>query len=68
MSRLLSLVLLLTGLVLIVASAGDGLSPGTMLKRFFSGLPTDRSIWFLLAGAISAVIGAKGLFGRSKRT
>jgi len=65
-NKLLSLVFLIGGIVLIVYGVHASNSVGSDFSRFFSGAPTDKSIWLLLAGAVLAAIGAGGLLRGSK--
>ncbi len=57
----LSIVLLVAAVVLLVYGfqAADSLS--SSFSRFFSGTPTDRSIWLILGGAACAIVGLVGL-------
>lgn len=61
MNRTLSLALLVIGIILIIAglSAADSIS--SSFSRFFTGNPTDRSMWLLLGGVVAAIIGVVGL-------
>jgi hypothetical protein len=61
MSRLLSLVLLITGIVLLVYSLNASESIGSDISRFFTGSPTDKTIWLLIGGAVCSAVGAGGL-------
>ena len=66
MNRLLSLVLLCGGGILIIygISASDSIS--SSFSRFFTGSPTDKTIWLLIGGSISAGAGLVGLLRPSK--
>ncbi len=66
MNKTISLVFLAGGLILMTygISASDSLS--SALSRFFSGSPTDRTMWLLLGGIVAAVIGGTGLLRGSK--
>jgi hypothetical protein len=66
MNKILSIVLLAGGIVLIVYGVVASNSLGSDFSRFFTGAPTDKSIWLLVGGAIMAAIGAGGLLIRSK--
>jgi hypothetical protein len=69
MNRTISLALLVIGIALIVfgVMAMDSLSSD--LSRFFTGTPTDKSVWMLIAGIVAAVAGLSGvtLFGSSAK-
>lgn len=61
MNKALAIGLLAVGVVLIVlgANANDSLSSG--VSRFFTGSPTDKTVWLLAAGVVAAVAGLAGL-------
>jgi len=64
MNRLLSLVLLVIGAGLLIfgISAIDSFSSD--VSEFFTGSPTNRAIWLLIAGSVCLVV---GLFGLGRR-
>lgn len=66
MNRILSLIFLAGGVVLIVygVSASDSIS--SSFSRFFTGAPTDRTIWLLIGGIVAVGIGLTGLLRGSK--
>jgi len=66
MNKILSIVLLVAGIVLIVFGVGASNSLGSDFSRFFTGAPTEKSIWLLIGGSIVAAVGAGGLLIRSK--
>ena len=61
MNKVISLALLVGGIILVVygLNASDSLS--SSFSRFFTGSPTDKSIWMLIGGTIAAVVGLAGL-------
>jgi hypothetical protein len=61
MNRILSLALLVGGVVLIVYGINASDSLGSDFSRFFTGSPTDKTIWLLLGGTVAAVLGVGGL-------
>lgn len=70
MQKVIGLVLVAVGVVLLVLgiSAADSLSSD--ISRFFTGEPTDRSIW-LLIGGVAAIVGGgvlAALPGRALKT
>jgi amino acid permease len=67
MNKLIFLVLLVGGIVLIVYGVIAADSLGSDLSRFFTGSPTDKTIWLLIVGALAAIVGAGGLL-RGGRT
>jgi len=57
MNRSLGLALLVAGIVLIVVGINASQSFASDVSRFFTGSPTNKSIWFLIAGVLAAIIG-----------
>lgn len=66
MNRLLSLILLSVGLVLVIYGFAALDSISSSFSRFFTGAPTDRTIWLLIGGLLLAGIGGGGLLRGSK--
>ena len=66
MNKPISLALLVGGIVLIIygASASDSLS--SSFSRFFTGNPTDKTMWLLIGGTVAAVVGLVGVLRGSK--
>ena len=61
MSRPISIILLIGGIVLLIYGAGASGSAGSSVSRAFTGAPTDKTIWLLLGGFAAAVLGVAGL-------
>ena len=61
MNRIISIALLIGGIVLIVAGLNASDSIGSSFSRFFTGNPTDKTIWLLIGGFVAAAVGAAGL-------
>jgi hypothetical protein len=61
MNKALSLALLAAGILLIIFGVSASNSFGSDVSRFFTGSPTDKSIWLLVGGAVAAVAGLVGL-------
>ena len=61
MSRVFGLALFVVGIVLLFMGIHASESVGSDFSRFFTGKPTDRSIWLMLSGLLSIVVGAGGL-------
>jgi len=61
MNKLISLAILAVGIVLAIYgfSASDSFSSD--VSRFFTGSPTDKTIWLLIGGIIAIIIGLAGL-------
>ena len=68
MNKPISLVLLVGGIILIVYGANASDSLGSDFSRFFTGSPTDKTIWLLIAGAAATIIGLSGLLFRGSKT
>ena len=58
MNRILGIVLLIVGLLLTIMGITESDSFSSEVSRFFTGSPTDRSIWLLVSGIASIVVGA----------
>ena len=67
MNRMLGIVLLAAGVVLIVFGANESKSFGSEISKFFTGNPTDRSMWLLLAGLVVAAVGLGMTFLPARR-
>ena len=57
MNKALGLALLAVGIVLMVLGISEADSIKSDFTRFFTGNPTDKSIWLLLGGVASLVVG-----------
>ena len=66
-NRLISLAVLAVGIVLVIygVSASDSFSSD--VSRFFTGSPTDKTMWLMIGGIVAVIIGSAGLFrGQTK--
>ena len=63
MNKLASLVFLIGGIILVTYGVSASKSLSSDFSRFFTGSPTDRTMWLLIGGLVAAVIGLGGLFG-----
>lgn len=54
----LGIVLVLIGVVLLVLGLAASESIGSSFSKFFTGEPTDRSIWLMIGGVVAVGIGA----------
>jgi divalent metal cation (Fe/Co/Zn/Cd) transporter len=61
MNKMVSLALIVVGVVLIVLGVLAMDSFSSDVSRFFTGTPTDKSVWMLIAGALSAIVGLSGV-------
>ena len=66
MNRLISLALLIGGIILIAYSVNASNSIGSGFSRLFTGSPTDKTIWLMIAGGLAAAVGLVGVFRGSK--
>jgi hypothetical protein len=66
MNKPISLALLVGGIILIIYGVSASDSVGSGVSRFFTGSPTDKTMWPLIGGAVAAVVGASGLLRGSK--
>jgi len=57
MNRPLGIALLAVGILLIVFGINASDSFGSDVSRFFTGKPTDKAIWLLVGGILSAGVG-----------
>lgn len=64
MNKALGLALVVAGVVLIIFGINASDSLGSDITRFFTGTPTDKSMWLLIGGVAAAVTGLV-LSGRS---
>ena len=66
MNKIISIVLLIGGVMLMIFGVQATNSFGSDVSRFFTGSPTDKAVWMLIAGAIVGVIGVVGVMRGSK--
>ena len=66
MNKILSLALLIGGVVLIIYGISASDSIGSDVSRFFTGSPTDKTIWLMIGGVVAVAIGGGGLATGSK--
>jgi len=70
MYRLFGAALVVLGVVLLVMGFSAADSIGSSFSRFFTGNPTDKSIWLMIGGIGCILLGAGGFIGfrgRSRR-
>jgi protein-S-isoprenylcysteine O-methyltransferase Ste14 len=63
----LGIVFVLVGVVLLVLGVAASESIASSFSKFFTGEPSDRSIWLMLGGIVAIGVGA-GLGWRGSRT
>ncbi|MDZ4197952.1 MAG: DUF3185 family protein, partial [Kiritimatiellia bacterium] len=57
MNKIISLALLVIGVVLIVYGVLAMDSFSSDVSRFFTGTPTDKTVWLLIGGIVAAIAG-----------
>jgi len=62
MNKVISILFLAAGVTLIVYGVHASDSPSSSLSRFFTGSPTNKTIWLLIGGFILALAGLFGWF------
>lgn len=65
MNKIVSLALLVGGVILIIIGVNATNSFSSDVSRFFTGSPTDKAVWMLIAGGVAAAL---GLFTMSRST
>lgn len=64
MSKPVSLILLVVGVVLIGWGLSAADSIGSQFSEFFTGTPTDETVWLIVGGVAAVVLGLFGLMRR----
>jgi succinate dehydrogenase/fumarate reductase cytochrome b subunit len=64
LQRIIGIVLLAGGVVFIVLGISASRSFGNQLSNFFTGHPTDTTLWYLVGGIAAAIVGLVLLLGR----
>ena len=62
MNKIISLAILAGGIVLVIYGVSASKSFSSDVSRFFTGSPTDKTMWLLIGGIVAIVIGLAGLF------
>jgi hypothetical protein len=58
MNKAIGIALLVVGIVLVVYGVNASDSVSSNVSRTFTGAPTNKTLWLLLGGAASAIVGA----------
>jgi hypothetical protein len=61
MIKAISLAMLAGGILVVAFGIDANNSAGSGISRFFTGSPTDRTMWMLVGGLVASVIGLAGL-------
>lgn len=68
MNNIVGLALFALGIVLLIFGFNESQSFGSEVSRFFTGNPTDRSMWMIVGGAVAVAAGlALSIFGMRRR-
>ncbi len=57
MNTVVGLAIFALGVVLLILGLNESQSFGSDVSRFFTGNPTNRSIWLLVGGAVAVIAG-----------
>jgi LPXTG-motif cell wall-anchored protein len=68
MQSVVGIALLVVGVGFIVFGMNASASLGSRLSELFTGAPSDRTIWLLVAGVAAAIIGLGMLLAGRRRT
>jgi hypothetical protein len=67
MNNAIGIALLAGGIILLIFGFNAANSTGSEISKFFTGNPTDKSMWMIVGGAIATVLGLVSLLrGRSR--
>lgn len=66
MNRSLSIAFLVVGVILMIMGMSSMDSFSSDVSRFFTGSPTDKSVWLLIGGLVLTIIGAGGFYSFSR--
>jgi hypothetical protein len=61
MNRPVSILLLIVGCVLIAFGVSASHSFSSDVSRFFTGNPTDRTMWLVIGGVVAAILCLGGM-------
>ena len=64
-NKAMGLALLGVGIALIIFGLSASDSIGSDVSRFFTGTPTDKSVWLLVGGVAATALGAFTTFRQS---
>lgn len=66
MNKTISFAFLVGGIFLLVFGINANNSASSDISRFFTGSPTDKSMWMMIGGVVGTVLGLGGLLRGSK--
>ena len=61
MNKSISVALLVVGVILLVLGFNAYHSASSDVSRFFTGAPTDKTLWLLIGGVVAGIVGFVGL-------
>ena len=61
MNKFVSLALIVGGVILVVLGVTAMESFSSDVSRFFTGSPTDKSVWLLIGGSVAVLAGISGI-------
>jgi len=61
MNKTISLALLIVGIILLISGVAASDSAASGISRFFTGNPTDKTMWLMIGGLVAVVVGGGGL-------
>jgi hypothetical protein len=64
MTKPVGIALLVLGVILLVVGFNESNSFASDVNRVFNNAPTDRAMWFMIGGGVSAVLGVFFLMKR----
>ena len=68
MTNIVGLALFAVGIVLLILGFNASQSFSSDVSRFFTGNPTDKSIWLLIGGAVAIIVGLVVAIRGTRRT
>jgi hypothetical protein len=66
-SKASGLIFLVAGVALLIWGISGAESVGSSISKIFSGTPTDKSMWLIIGGAVSALLGSVMLASSGSR-
>lgn len=66
MNKAFGIALLVAGIVLLAMGLNASKSFESDVSRFFTGSPTDKSIWLIVGGLAASIVGLFCALGRGK--
>jgi uncharacterized membrane protein YqhA len=62
MNKVISMIILVAGIVLVIYGVSASESFSSDVSRFFTGSPTDKTMWLLIGGVVAVIVGLSGVF------